>query len=50
MYNIDMETYPNLQNNALKMLSLLSSTSSREHIFSRMKTIKSKTRTRLTDT
>jgi len=46
---IDLETYPNLQNNALKMMSLFGSTYTCEHIFSRIKIIKPKTRTQLTD-
>jgi len=46
---IDTETYPNLRNNELKMMSLFGSTYTCEHIFSRMKIDKSKTRARLTD-
>ncbi|CAI6351667.1 unnamed protein product [Macrosiphum euphorbiae] len=46
---IDTETYPNLRNNALRMMSLFGSTYTCEHIFSRMKIVKSKTRARLTD-
>lgn len=44
-----MEIYPNFRNNALRMMSLFSSTYTCEHIFSRMKIVKSKTRARLTD-
>jgi len=40
---IDTETYPNLRNNALRMMSLFGSTYTCEHIFSRMKIVKSKT-------
>jgi 17beta-estradiol 17-dehydrogenase/3beta-hydroxysteroid 3-dehydrogenase/mitotic-spindle organizing protein 1 len=46
---IDTETYPNLRNNALRMLSLFGNTYTCEHIFLRMKIVKSKTRARLTD-
>lgn len=40
---IDMQSYPNLRNNALKTMSLFGSTYTYEHIFSRMKIVKSKT-------
>ncbi|XP_060881678.1 general transcription factor II-I repeat domain-containing protein 2B-like [Metopolophium dirhodum] len=43
------KTYPNLRNNALRMMSLFGSTYTCEHIFSRMKIVKSKNRARLTD-
>jgi hypothetical protein len=46
---IDTETYPNLQNNTLRMMSLFGSTYTCQHIFSRMKIVKSKTRVRFTD-
>ncbi|CAI6345817.1 unnamed protein product [Macrosiphum euphorbiae] len=46
---INTETYPNLRNNALRMMSLFGSTYTCEHIFSRMKIVKSKNRVRLTD-
>ncbi|CAI6366273.1 unnamed protein product [Macrosiphum euphorbiae] len=45
---INTETYPNLRNNALRMMSLFGSTYTCEHIFSRMKIVKSKNRVRLT--
>ncbi|CAI6373752.1 unnamed protein product [Macrosiphum euphorbiae] len=46
---INTETYRNLRNNALRMMSLFGSTYNCEHIFSRMKIVKSKNRVRLTD-
>jgi len=47
---MDTKTHTNLRNNALKITSLFSSTYTCEHIFSQMKIVQSKTRTRLTDT
>ncbi|XP_073423395.1 general transcription factor II-I repeat domain-containing protein 2-like [Dendrobates tinctorius] len=47
--SLPSETYPNLRNNALKMAAIIGSTYVCEQTFSRMKHLKSPTRSRLTD-
>lgn len=44
-----MEIYPNFRNNPLKMISFFGDSYTCKHIFSQIKIVKSKTRSRLTD-
>jgi len=46
---VDTETYNNLRNNPLKMISLFTSTYTRNHNFSVLKIVELKTRVRLSD-
>lgn len=47
---IDMNTFPQIHSHALKMVSLFESTYFCEQHFSRMKNVKSNTRTKITNT